>query len=144
MPAVWERLPETTLTVAGSGEIEPEHPVLADPRVTLRDEHVPEEAVPGLFDAATCVVLPYRQASQSGVGSEAKQYGRRDDRRPTSAACRTWSPARAAGWCPAEDPPALAAAIVEVAEHARAGGGAGPQRRRPRSASAGWEQRRRR
>lgn len=112
MPAVWERVAETTLTVAGSGEIEP-HPVLGDPRVTLRDEHVPEEAVPGLFEAATCVVLPYRQASQSGVGSEAKQYGR-----PMIVTDVGGLPDLVAGdsgrLVPAEDPPALAAAIVEV------------------------------
>jgi glycosyltransferase involved in cell wall biosynthesis len=75
MPLVWERRPEVTLTVAGEGEV-PGHASLADPRLTLRAEHVPEDAVPTLFAAATCVVLPYRQASQSGVGSEAKRFGR--------------------------------------------------------------------
>jgi starch synthase len=75
MPLVWRRLPETTLTVAGDGEVAP-HPVLADRRVTLRNEHVPERDVPGLYGGATCVALPYLQASQSGVGSLAKQFGR--------------------------------------------------------------------
>ena len=75
MPLVWQRLPETTLTVAGGGEVAA-HPVLADSRVTLRNEHVPEDEVPQLYGAATCVALPYLQASQSGVGSLAKQFGR--------------------------------------------------------------------
>ena len=75
MPLVWERLPEVTLTVAGEGDV-PAHAVLADPRLRMRNEHVPEDAVPTLFEQATCVVLPYRQASQSGVGSVAKQHGR--------------------------------------------------------------------
>jgi glycosyltransferase involved in cell wall biosynthesis len=75
MQTVWSALPETTLVVAGAGEIEP-HPALSDPRVTVRNEHVPEEAIPGLMQAARCLVLPYRQASQSGVGSRAKPYGR--------------------------------------------------------------------
>jgi alpha-maltose-1-phosphate synthase len=75
MPLVWRRLPETTLTVAGDGEVAP-HPVLADRRVTLRNEHVSERDVPGLYGGATCVALPYLQASQSGVGSLAKQFGR--------------------------------------------------------------------
>jgi glycosyltransferase involved in cell wall biosynthesis len=112
MPAVWADLPATTLTVAGSGEV-PEHPVLADPRVTLRSEHVPEAAVPALFAATTCVVLPYRQASQSGVGSEAKQYGR-----PLIATTVGGLPdllgEDEGRLVPPEDPAALAAAIVEV------------------------------
>jgi glycosyltransferase involved in cell wall biosynthesis len=112
MPAVWERLPEVTLTVAGSGEI-PEHGALADPRVTLRTEHVPEDAVAGLFAASTCVVLPYRQASQSGVGSEAKQYGR-----PLIATAVGGLPdlleEGEGRLVPPEDPPALAGAILEV------------------------------
>lgn len=75
MPLVWGSLPAATLTVAGQGEIEP-HPTLEDPRVTVRQGHVPEEEVPGLIRAATCVALPYRQASQSGVGSRVKPYAR--------------------------------------------------------------------
>jgi glycosyltransferase involved in cell wall biosynthesis len=112
MPAVWERFPETTLTVAGEGS-PPESQVLGDPRVSLLNEHVPEADVAGLFAAATCVVLPYRQASQSGVGSAAKQYGRA-------------MVATDVGGLPelvgsefgrvvrSEDPSALAAAVVEV------------------------------
>ena len=112
MPAVWERLPEATLTVAGSGEI-PDHRLLADPRVKLRAEHVPEAAVSELYAASTCVVLPYRQASQSGVGSEAKQHGR-----AVIATAVGGLPDLIGPDCgrlvPAEDPAALAEAIVEV------------------------------
>lgn len=112
MPAVWERLPEVTLTVAGSGETL-EHEVLADPRVTLRAEHVPESAVSELYADSTCVVLPYRQASQSGVGSEAKQHGR-----PVIATAVGGLPDLIGPDCgrlvPPEDPAALAEAIVEV------------------------------
>jgi alpha-maltose-1-phosphate synthase len=75
MTEVWERLPEATLTVAGVGEIEP-HPGLDDARVTVRSEHVSDAEVPALFGAATVVALPYRQASQSGVGSLAKAHAR--------------------------------------------------------------------
>lgn len=75
MPLVWERLPEVTLTIAGEGDL-PRDGALDDPRVVVRAEHVPEGEVAGLFAASTCAVLPYRQASQSGVGSEAKRFGR--------------------------------------------------------------------
>jgi glycosyltransferase involved in cell wall biosynthesis len=69
------KAPEATLQIAGDGDL-PEHPALADPRVAVRHEHVPEPEVAGLFARSTCVVLPYREASQSGVGSQAKQHGR--------------------------------------------------------------------
>jgi glycosyltransferase involved in cell wall biosynthesis len=75
MPQIWESAPTTRLVIAGHGDI-PESDALADPRVEVRNEHVPEAVVPDLYNGATCVVLPYRQASQSGVGSLAKSYGR--------------------------------------------------------------------
>ncbi len=75
LPQVWRSVPEARLVIAGAGEL-PDHPLLTDPRVELRHEHVPEDEVPGLFRSTRCVVLPYVQASQSGVGSQAKVYGR--------------------------------------------------------------------
>ena len=75
MPQVWESAPTTRLVIAGHGDIEPSA-VLSDPRVTVHNEHVPESFVTDLYNDATAVVLPYRQASQSGVGSLAKSYGR--------------------------------------------------------------------
>jgi glycosyltransferase involved in cell wall biosynthesis len=75
MDEVWSRLPEATLTIAGDGELD-DHPALHDERVTLRRGYLLDEEVPALFAASRCVVLPYRQASQSGVGSLAKRYGR--------------------------------------------------------------------
>jgi glycosyltransferase involved in cell wall biosynthesis len=75
MPQLWEAAPTTRLVIAGYGQM-PESEVLADGRVEVHNEHVPESTVPGLYNGATAVVLPYRQASQSGVGSLAKSYGR--------------------------------------------------------------------
>lgn len=75
MPLVWKGAPGARLTIAGRGTVG-DHPALADPRVTLRSEYVPESDVEALFAAARCVVLPYLEASQSGVGTEAKQFGR--------------------------------------------------------------------
>lgn len=132
MPIVWTERPQVKLTVAGEGEW-PEHPVLADPRVTPRDEHVPESAVAGLYEAATCVVLPYRQASQSGVGTLALQHGR-----SVIATCVGGLPELIKDdrgrIVPSEDPQALAAAILEVlstkglAEHLGRGAAAAVER----------------
>lgn len=109
---VWRDLPDATLTIAGEGDIE-DHPALADDRVDLRREYIPEEEVPQLFEAAGCVVLPYRQASQSGVGSLAKAAGR-----PLVASALGGLPELLADGSgllvPAEDPVRLAAALVSV------------------------------
>ena len=75
MPAVWEDLPAATLMIAGRGSL-PDHPALADPRVQVHNDYVDDDRVEGLFQAASCVALPYVKASQSGVGSLAKRYGR--------------------------------------------------------------------
>lgn len=81
--------------------------------MTLRAEHVPEADVPGLFEAATCVVLPYRQASQSGIGSEAKRYGRAMI--VTDVGGLPDLVANGGGrLVAAEDPAALAGSIIEV------------------------------
>jgi glycosyltransferase involved in cell wall biosynthesis len=75
MELVWQQIPHARLVVAGDGAW-PEHRALADPRVEVRRGHVPDDDVAGLFCRAGCVVLPYRQASQSGVGSLARRFGR--------------------------------------------------------------------
>jgi glycosyltransferase involved in cell wall biosynthesis len=112
MPLVWTSAPETRLTIAGRGAIA-HHPALEDPRVLVRNEHVPDAEVPGLFGSATCVVLPYREASQSGVAALAKCHGR------GLVATRVGGLedlARDGGarLVPPEDPRALAEALVEV------------------------------
>jgi glycosyltransferase involved in cell wall biosynthesis len=112
MPLVWRQAPDVRLTIAGAGEVG-RHPALADARVLLRRGYVPDARVPELFGAATCVVLPYREASQSGVAALARQYGRGvivSDVGALSEAARD----SAARVVPAGDPAALARAILDV------------------------------
>jgi glycosyltransferase involved in cell wall biosynthesis len=66
MPLVWERHPETRLVVAGEGQAA--RLVREDPRISLIPRYIPEREVETLFGKASLVVLPYTQASQSGVG----------------------------------------------------------------------------
>lgn len=112
MPQVWRALPEVRLTVAGEGEL-PAHAVLADERVHVRNDHVPERDLNGLFGQATVVAMPYREASQSGVGSTAKRFGR-----ATVVSEVGGLPELAADGSgrlvPPEDPAALAAGLVDV------------------------------
>jgi len=112
MPTIWAAEPDTHLVIAGDGDLE-RHPLLADPRVELRREHILEEDVPGLFGAASVVVLPYREASQSGVGSLAKQYHRALVVTDVGGLPELVAPAFGR-LVPPEDPEALAAAVIEV------------------------------
>lgn len=134
MPRVWSARSEVTLTVAGEGAL-PEHPLLSDPRISLRHGHVPESEVPGLFAACTCLVLPYRQASQSGVGSLAREHGRAVIATRVGGLPELVTP----DWgrlVPSEDPPALAAAILELVQTP---GLADELGRAATTAAAGWE-----
>jgi glycosyltransferase involved in cell wall biosynthesis len=112
MPLVWAQAPETRLTIAGRGEIA-RHPTLEDGRVLVRNEYVPDAEVPELFGSATCVVLPYREASQSGVAAVAKRHGRAVVATDVGALDAI---ARDGGGrlVPPSDPDALARALVEV------------------------------
>jgi glycosyltransferase involved in cell wall biosynthesis len=112
MPLVWARVPEATLTVAGAGELAP-HPSLRDPRVRLRNEHVADAELPRLFGDATCCVLPYRQASGSGVGAQAKTYGRPIVASAVGGLPELVTPGSGRLVAPG-DVEALAAALVEV------------------------------
>jgi glycosyltransferase involved in cell wall biosynthesis len=113
MPLVWEQAPDVRLTIAGEGEVA-HHPALSDQRVRLVSGHVPDADVPGLFAAATCVVLPYREASQSAVAALAKRHGR--GLIVTDVGALAEAAGGGAGRVVApEDPVALARAILEVA-----------------------------
>jgi glycosyltransferase involved in cell wall biosynthesis len=137
MPAIWSRYPETRLTVAGEGDVEA-HPALSDVRVEVRNEHVPDADLPALMERANCIVLPYRQASQSGVGALAKAHGR-----PIVATDVGGLPELVADGSgevvPAEDPERLAGALVALLadrERQRTMGRAGWEAARRES---GWE-----
>ena len=112
LPEVWATVPDARLVIAGAGEL-PDHPLLADPRVDVRHRHVHEEEVEGLFSAARVVVLPYRQASQSGVGSRAKTYGRPLVVTEVGALPELVADGSGEVVAP-EDPQALAATLVRV------------------------------
>ncbi len=66
MRLVWERRPDVRLVVAGEGQAA--RLVPDDPRISLIPRYVPEREVDALLADASLVVLPYTQASQSGVG----------------------------------------------------------------------------
>ncbi|UPG73583.1 glycosyltransferase family 4 protein [Roseomonas gilardii subsp. gilardii] len=71
-----ERHPEATLRVVGEGDAEACAPGLsALPGVTVEPRWVADAEIPALLRRAWAVVLPYREASQSGVLSQALALG---------------------------------------------------------------------
>lgn len=79
MAEVAERVPGATLVVAGQGPSIDETFPPGDALPAWCDLHrgkVPAEEVPELFGRASVVLLPYREASQSGVAALAAGFGR--------------------------------------------------------------------
>jgi glycosyltransferase involved in cell wall biosynthesis len=113
MRLVWSERADVRLVVAGSG---PEaRRVPEDSRVELLEGYVPEAALDELFARASLIVLPYLDASQSGVGLQAiargipvvvTNVGSLPDLAPDRALI-----------VPPRDPEALAAGIVVALEH---------------------------
>ena len=137
MPRVWEKLPEARLVVAGQGPL-PDADVLGDPRVEVRNRHIPDEEVPRLFRRASVVTLPYLQASQSGVGSQAKAHAR-----PIVATGEGELPRLVADGSgvvvPKGDPAALAQATVALLADERRALRMGRAGARTAAAATSWE-----
>jgi glycosyltransferase involved in cell wall biosynthesis len=72
MPKVWADRPDVQLRVAGAGEAELP---LTDERIRVERRYLPEADVARFFSQTSLAVLPYTQASQTGVGSVAVGYG---------------------------------------------------------------------
>jgi glycosyltransferase involved in cell wall biosynthesis len=75
-PLLRECCPDATLRVVGEGDAEALAPGLAAlPGVTVVPRWVAEADIPALLAAADAVVMPYREASQSGVVGQAYALG---------------------------------------------------------------------
>jgi glycosyltransferase involved in cell wall biosynthesis len=73
MRLVWEQRPDVRLVVAGAGQAA--RLVPDDERVSLIPRYIPESEVDELLAGASLMILPYTQASQSGVGALAIAAG---------------------------------------------------------------------
>ncbi|WP_181256729.1 glycosyltransferase family 4 protein [Merismopedia glauca] len=76
IPLVAERIPEIKLIIAGRGEKIDELLTGVDPKYyEVLNDYIPSEAVAGLFQRSTAVILPYIESSQSGVAAIAYSLG---------------------------------------------------------------------
>lgn len=66
------------VVIAGSGsDLEQyKNKILGDPNIELLDKYIPNEDIPELFKRANLIVLPYTDATQSGIVAMALKFGR--------------------------------------------------------------------
>lgn len=75
-PSIQRRIPQTRLLIVGSGNIEPYREQLSRLRdVTVVNGWVPDNQVGDFFSKASIVVVPYVDATQSGVIPIAYSFG---------------------------------------------------------------------
>jgi len=77
-PLVSKILPDFKIIVAGRGEDVKTHraKLLSNPHFELHDRFIPNDEVAHLFQRASAVVLPYIEASQSGIAAMAFAFGK--------------------------------------------------------------------
>jgi glycosyltransferase involved in cell wall biosynthesis len=120
LPLVVPRVPNVQLVVAGKSEIDVA-PLqrraralgVAD-RIEWRLQYVDADEVGALFAAATAIVLPYRNASQSGVVYLAGAYARPLVATRVGALPEVIADGVTGLLVPPRDPAALAAALTEL------------------------------
>ena len=76
MPKIWSEYPDWNLMVAGHGDISPHKAWMNDERIIIRNDFIPDEEVGKYFQESRLVVLPYKNATQSGVIPIAAAYSR--------------------------------------------------------------------
>lgn len=77
MPSIIKRIPEVKLIIAGKGDnLQQYFPNGCDEQhYEILNQYIPSEDVHGLFQRSAAVILPYIEASQSGVASLAYAMG---------------------------------------------------------------------
>lgn len=77
-PLVSSVVPDFKVIVAGRGrDLERHKPLLdSNPKFEVHDKFIPNERVHQLFERASLVVLPYIEASQSGIAAMAFAFGK--------------------------------------------------------------------
>jgi glycosyltransferase involved in cell wall biosynthesis len=115
-PAIAARVPEARVTLAGAGDLGPWRAALAaaGDRVRVLNRFIGEEETARLFAETALPVLPYTQASQSGVALLAAAHGRAVVASRVGAIPEVVRHGETGWLVPPGDPAALADAVVHL------------------------------
>ncbi len=139
IPLVTGRIAAIRFIVAGEGEDMARYqPWLPEPKyIEIRNRRIPDEETAQLFMDADIVVLPYREASQSGVLAIAQSFARPVVVTDVGELARSVRDGVSGLVVPAEDVAALAGAVLRLAEDAALRGRLGAAGRAEAEAAAG-------
>ncbi len=109
--------PDVTMVLAGRGNLGDQIRAADPPGVELRDGYIPDAELDALLDRARLVLLPYRDATQSGVGLLAAARGIPCVVSEAGALPDLVPPGREERVVPIGDSPALRDAILSAITH---------------------------
>jgi glycosyltransferase involved in cell wall biosynthesis len=132
-PMISQAIPNARIVIAGEGDdFEPYRRMMARPdRFVVHNRHISAAERDQLFREASVVVLPYVDATQSGVIPVAYSYGLAVVATRVGALAEAVDDGETGLLVPPRDPEALATAVIELLadpERSRAMGAAGRQK----------------
>jgi glycosyltransferase involved in cell wall biosynthesis len=115
-PAIARSCPQARIVIAGQGDdFEPYRRMMTEPsRFTVHNRYISTAERDQLFRQASVVVLPYVEATQSGIIPIAYSYGKPVVATNTGALSEAVEDGNTGRLVPPADPAALANAIVEL------------------------------
>jgi glycosyltransferase involved in cell wall biosynthesis len=115
-PAIAREVPDARIVIAGQGDdFEPYRRMITEPsRFVIHNRYIPAAERDRLFHQATVVVLPYIEATQSGVVPVAYSYGKPVVATHTGALSEAVEDGKTGRLVPPGNPHALAHAIIEL------------------------------
>ncbi|MFZ5815409.1 MAG: glycosyltransferase family 4 protein [Bacillota bacterium] len=114
-PMVHASLPQARLVVAGEGDLRPYARLMRlCPNLEVHNHWIPDHLVSSLFSRATVVVLPYVEASQSGIVSIAASMGIPVVATQVGGLVEQVTACQAGLLVPPADPEALARALISL------------------------------
>jgi len=116
-PQIFKRFPRLKIIIAGEGDMEAYKDKLSPAEnFEVFNDYIPDEQVAELFQRSKLVVLPYTQASQSGIVHIAFAFGVPVVATDLGSIPEVVRPGETGLLVPPRDAPAIAEAVIELLE----------------------------